>query len=90
MPKQRIPGQKNISDFFSKPKEKEAGSAESFSGLKSNDTLEIENSEKEKEVERDEKKMTMIQITCLSAGVRPCSACRILICFTTVDFPLPP
>ena len=28
--------------------------------------------------------------TCLSAGVRPWSAWRILICFTTVDFPLPP
>ena len=32
----------------------------------------------------------MIPNTCLSAGVRPWSPCRILICFTTVDFPLPP
>ena len=36
------------------------------------------------------RKMRKIQNTCLSAGVRPWSPCRILICFTTVDFPLPP
>ena len=34
--------------------------------------------------------MRKVQITCLSAGVSPWSPCRILICFTTVDFPLPP